>query len=164
MPDDRYPTTAQVVCANLIIDDSGILLVRESKPSALGRWSLPAGRLENRESLREGAEREALEETGLKVEARALLGIYHCAASLERGSAITFVFRSVVTGGELRTTADHPEVGFVPRSEVASLIAANQIRGTHVALAIAAADAGIELTDEIVTEVPASTRPKGETR
>lgn len=155
-----YPATTQVVCANVIMNDRGLLLVRESKPEALGRWSLPAGRLETGESLSDGAIREALEETGLIVRTEALLGIYHCPESLEGGSAISFVFRSTVVGGELRTTLEHPEVGFVPHRAVHNLLATNQIRGQHVADALAAADAGRELPAELITEVGAMPPPE----
>ena len=71
------------MCANVIRDEAGRgLLVRESKPEALGRWSLPAGRAEVGESLREAAAREALEETGLVVEVGRLIGIYHSPITL----------------------------------------------------------------------------------
>lgn len=86
----------QIVCANLVLDQQGLLLVRESKPSAYGRWSLPAGRLEVGESLQDGAAREAHEETGLTVDVGPLIGIYHCPSTLEGGAAINFVFRSTV--------------------------------------------------------------------
>jgi len=105
-------TTTEVVCANLIRDQSGsVCLVRESKPQALGRWSLPAGRAEVGESLREAAAREALEETGLVVDIGRLIGIYHSPKTLEGGSAVSFVFESTVVGGEFTTSVEHPPHG-----------------------------------------------------
>ena len=156
---DEYPNTAQVVCANIVLRDDHLLLVRESKRAALGRWSLPAGRLEVGESLREGAAREALEETGLRVEVGALLGIYHCPTSLEGGAAVHFVFRSEVCSGQLRTTAQQPEVTFVSRLEVDDLLDKNLIRGQHVRLALQAADAGTALPVDLVAEVGPSPPP-----
>ena len=154
--------TAQVVVANVVFDEEGgLLLVREAKASALGRWSLPAGRLEVGESLREGAAREALEETGLIVEAGPLLGIYHAPRTLEGGAAVVFVFRSRSVGGTLATSADHPEVAFVPRPKVDELRSASLLRGRHVRLALEAADAGVELPADVVVEVEASPRPPG---
>lgn len=157
-----YPSNAEVVCSNIVLNDEGLLLVREAKSSALGRWSLPAGRLETGESLSDGAAREALEETGLIVEVGQLLGIYHCASSLEGGSAVNFVFRSRVVGGEIRKTAQHPDVEYVSRAVVDSLLQENRIRGRHVALALAAADAGSELPAGLIVEVPPSPRPSAE--
>ncbi|MEZ5372867.1 MAG: NUDIX hydrolase [Microthrixaceae bacterium] len=156
---DVHPGTTQVVCSNIVLNEQGLLLVREAKPSALGRWSLPAGRLETGESLREGAAREALEETGLTVDVGPLLGIYHCPSTLEGGSAINFVFRSTVLGGEIRTTAKHPEVAFVSRAAVDLLVAQHQIRGQHVRHALAAADAGQDLPAGLVVGVEASPLP-----
>lgn len=156
---DDYPNTAQVVCANVVLRDDHLLLVRESKRSALGRWSLPAGRLEVGESLRDGAAREALEETGLTVEVGALLGIYHCPTSLEGGAAVHFVFRSDVSGGAVRTSAEQPEVAFVSRREVDDLLDKNLIRGQHVRLALEAADAGAALPADLVQEVGPSPSP-----
>lgn len=162
MPESSYPDTTQVVCATVVFDEQqALLLVRESKASALGRWSLPAGRLHRGESIREGAARETLEETGLTVEVGPLLGIYHCPSTLEGGSAIVFVFRSTVVGGEIRTSPEHPEVTFVPRSRVNELLGDSLVRGQHVGAAIAAADAGTELPTDLITQVAASPRPRG---
>jgi 8-oxo-dGTP diphosphatase len=161
MAESPYPDTTQVVCANVVFDENeALLLVRESKASAFGRWSLPAGRLNRGESIRDGAAREALEETGLTLDVGPLLGIYHCPSTLEGGSAITFVFRSTVVGGEIRTSPQHPEVAFVPRSRVDDFIAASLVRGQHVGLALAAADAGTELPAGLIIEVAASPAPK----
>ena len=148
-----------VVCANLGIEQGTLLLVRESKPSALHRWSLPAGKLEPGETLQQGAEREALEETGLTVSAGPLVGVYHCLETLEGGAAVNFVFQSTITGGEIRTSPEHPEVRFVSMSEVERLVADNMIRGRHVPIAVAAALAGQTLDDKVVTVVAASTPP-----
>jgi len=148
-----------IVCANVVLIDDALLLVREAKPSALGRWSLPAGKLEPGETLRQGAEREAVEETGLAVEAGSLLGIYHCVETLEGGAAINFVFQSRIVGGEIRTSPEHPEVVFVPMPEVDQLVGENLIRGSHVSIAVAAALAGQTIDDGIVTIVAASKPP-----
>ena len=160
MPEAPDPDTAQVVCANIVFGDGGaLLLVRESKASALGRWSLPAGRLQVGESLREGAAREAFEETGLTVDVGPLLGIYHCPSTLEGGAAVVFVFRSAVIGGAIRSSSEHPEVAFVPRVVVDELLRNALIRGQHVRPALAAADAGTELPPDLVVEVAASPTP-----
>lgn len=157
MADPSGPT--QVVCANLVVDDRGVLLVRESRPSALGRWSLPAGRLEHGESLTAGAAREALEETGLVVDVGPLLGIYHCPETLEGGAAVSFVFHSTVRSGEMRASPDHSDIAYVSRERFDDLASTAQIRGQHVALALAALDAGVELPEGTVVEVAASPLP-----
>jgi 8-oxo-dGTP diphosphatase len=52
----------------------GIVLVRRKTPPFSGYWSLPGGHLEFGERLEAAAEREAKEETNLKVKAKRLVG------------------------------------------------------------------------------------------
>ena len=47
-----------------------IALVRRDKEPSKGLWTFPGGAIELGESLRDAAQREALEETGLEVEVR----------------------------------------------------------------------------------------------
>ncbi|MEM8618939.1 MAG: NUDIX domain-containing protein [Actinomycetota bacterium] len=154
-------TTTEVVCANLIRNDVGaVYLVRESKPEALGRWSLPAGRAEVGESLRAAAAREAVEETGLVVDVGRLIGIYHTPRSLEGGSAVSFVFESSVAGGEPGTGVDRLDVGVFSRDEIVELFEARMVRGRHVALALDAVDGGRYLSDDVVVEILPSEPPR----
>lgn len=149
-----------VVCANVILDDrGGALLVREAKPEALGRWALPGGKLEADETLRQGAAREALEETGLTVEVGPLVGIFHVPRTLEGTSAVNFVFRSSIAGGTIAPTDDHPEARFIAPDDFAALEARHLMRGHHIALAVAAARAGRALPEDLVEVVPIGTRP-----
>ena len=61
------------VCA-IITDDANRVLLEYRRD--FGAWSLPGGACELGESVMEALVREVLEETGLKVEAAALLGLY----------------------------------------------------------------------------------------
>jgi mutator protein MutT len=65
------------VCAvGAIIQDKGaLLLVRRDREPARGQWSLPGGRVEPGESLREAVAREVREETGIDVEVGGLVGV-----------------------------------------------------------------------------------------
>ena len=60
----------------VITENSRVLLVKRGHAPLLGEWSIPGGLLETGETLRQGAEREALEETGLVVKATELLGVF----------------------------------------------------------------------------------------
>src|SRR3990170_3079042 len=79
------------VAADVIIElDSGIVLI-ERKNFPFG-WAIPGGFVDIGESVEVAAVREALEETSLRVELRALLGIYSRPSRDPRGQTVTAVY------------------------------------------------------------------------
>jgi ADP-ribose pyrophosphatase len=72
----EYPQQPLVGVGAIIVEDGRVLLIKRAKAPLLGEWSIPGGMLELGETLRQGAEREALEETGLVVRATDLLGVF----------------------------------------------------------------------------------------
>lgn len=72
----EYPQQPLVGVGAVIVDNGRVLLIKRAKAPLLGEWSIPGGMLEVGETLRQGAEREALEETGLVVRAVDLLGVF----------------------------------------------------------------------------------------
>lgn len=54
--------------------DDALLLVRRGRPPGAGRWSLPGGRVQPRETLHEAVVREVAEETGYDVAVTGFLG------------------------------------------------------------------------------------------
>lgn len=103
-------------------DEAGrVLMVREVVD---GRWSLPGGWADVDEGLVEGAVREVWEETGYRVEATRLLGIY----DKHRWGAPpspTFTLTSVVAcrllGGEATPSHETDAVAWVARDAVPPL-------------------------------------------
>ena len=79
-----------------------VLLCRRAIEPRLGRWTLPAGFLENHESLGAGAMRETLEEAN----ARVALGALYAVISLPQISQVYVMFR-----------AQLDDLGFGPGSE-----------------------------------------------
>ena len=71
MPDSQRPIPA--VLAVLIRGDQ-VLLVRRANPPDAGRWGFAGGKVELGETLQEAAERELLEETGVRASAGDVIG------------------------------------------------------------------------------------------
>ena len=70
-------TSVPVHCAvgAIVLDKGALLLVKRDREPAKGQWSLPGGRVETGETLREALLREVREETGIDVEVDGLIGV-----------------------------------------------------------------------------------------
>ncbi|HEY7352377.1 MAG TPA: NUDIX hydrolase [Terriglobales bacterium] len=97
----EYPQQPIVGVGAVIVENSRVLLIQRAKEPLFGQWSIPGGMLEVGETVREGAEREALEETGLIVRATELLGVF------DRIVPTPDIEREVSSIGEKRTTLYH---------------------------------------------------------
>lgn len=64
-----YPQSPRVGVGALVIHEGKVLLIKRGAPPNEGLWAVPGGSLELGESLRECAERETFEETGVTVRA-----------------------------------------------------------------------------------------------
>lgn len=73
MPSYRTP----ILTVDAIIVDKGkVVLIQRKKTPFKGMWALPGGFVEYGERVEDAVVREALEETGLKVKIKALVGVY----------------------------------------------------------------------------------------
>src|SRR6267142_5446287 len=72
----EYPETPLAGVGAVILDQGRVVLVKRKFPPLAGEWSIPGGRLEIGETLREAVVREAREETRLTVDPVELLGVY----------------------------------------------------------------------------------------
>jgi 8-oxo-dGTP diphosphatase len=83
----------------------GVVLIQRGQPPFVGRWALPAGFIEEDESVEQAAVRECHEETGLAVELVELFGVYSFPEGPVRSGIIIF-YRARPVGGELRAGDD----------------------------------------------------------
>ena len=69
MANREYPDSPRVGVGAVVLKEGRVLLVRRGVAPANGLWAIPGGGLELGETLREAAEREILEETGITIRA-----------------------------------------------------------------------------------------------
>ncbi|THJ68777.1 NUDIX domain-containing protein [Arthrobacter echini] len=107
--------------ATVVRDAEGrfLLILRGHAPAA-GRWSLPGGRVESGESLKEAAVRETLEETGLQVRIDRLLGSLEIPHGPDRVFEVhDFLARRV--GGTLQAGDDAADAGWFTYQEMTTM-------------------------------------------
>ena len=120
-----YPERPIIGVGAVIIRDARALLVRRATEPLLGEWSVPGGVLELGEKLRDGAAREALEETGLHVEVGEVLDVFDSIFTDKHGRTqyhyvlIDFLCRPLA--GEAIAGSDVSELKWVSQDDLATL-------------------------------------------
>jgi ADP-ribose pyrophosphatase YjhB (NUDIX family) len=120
-----YPERPIIGVGAVIIRGNRALLVRRATEPLLGEWSVPGGVLELGEKLRDGVAREALEETGLRVEVNEVLDVFDSIFADDDGRTqyhyvlIDFLCRPI--SGEAIAGSDVSEVKWVSRDGLAAL-------------------------------------------
>src|SRR5271165_761427 len=120
-----YPDHPIIGVGAVIVRDGRALLVRRNTEPLKGEWSVPGGVLELGEKLRDGAAREALEETGLHIEVGEVLDVFDSIFPDAEGRTqfhyvlIDFLCRLV--SGEATAGSDVSEVKWVTEPELAEL-------------------------------------------
>jgi 8-oxo-dGTP pyrophosphatase MutT (NUDIX family) len=118
----------------VIFDRRGRLLLQQRSDG--GQWGLPGGSVEIGESVTEAAAREVLEETGLTVRVRRLIGVYSDptlqVVRYPDGNVWHYVsvcFECTVKGGELTTCDETLALEYFPlRRLPATLLPNHRIR------------------------------------
>lgn len=133
----EYPKQPLVGVGAIIVQRGRIALIKRGKPPLMGEWSIPGGMLELGETVRHGVEREALEETGLVVQARELLGVFDrivCDAEGQFSYHYVLVdFLCEVISGELCAGHDACDADWFTPEQVASLpLAADTAQVIHL--------------------------------
>ena len=94
--------------------DMEIVLVQRDIEPGYGKWTFPGGFVERGERAEDAAEREVLEECGLQIRARDIIGLY----SYEDQIPAIAVFRADVLGGEPTPLDETMDVKGFPRDSL----------------------------------------------
>ena len=115
----------RVGCSAAIFDEQKRVLLTKRQDN--GQWCLPSGGLEPGESAAEACEREVLEETGLSVRTKRLVGVYSHPDQLvvyADGNKVQIValhFEAEIIGGELGLSDETSDFGYFTMEEIEGL-------------------------------------------
>ena len=106
-------------CAAVLFNENRkkVLLTRRADN---GQWCLPSGGVEPGESVSETCERETLEETGLEVQVKRLIGVFSGSDRLviyadgAKFQIIVLAFEVEATGGKIGLSDETTDIGYYP--------------------------------------------------
>ncbi|MGD9098202.1 MAG: NUDIX hydrolase [Desulfobacterales bacterium] len=120
-----YPDVPRVAVGAVVFHADRVLLVRRGQPPADGLWAIPGGTVELGETLAQAAEREILEETGIRITAREPIYAFDM---VERDATGRVRFHYVIVdlearyrGGELQAGDDAAEARWVSADDMKDL-------------------------------------------
>lgn len=112
-------------CTAAIFDDQGRVLL--TKRTDNGQWCLPGGAVDPGESVAEACEREVLEETGLSVRVKRLVGVYSHPDKLviypdgNKVQVVALHFEAEIISGELSLSEEITDFSYFTLEEIEGL-------------------------------------------
>lgn len=132
MPPPERAGTVEVAVGGVAVHDGKVLLVRRAQPPDSGAWSIPGGRVEFGEDLREALVREFVEETGLEIVVTRFVNWYE-RVDLEPDPPYHFVILDFEVdpldpNAGVRAGTDAAEVRWVPLTDLETMDLATGLR------------------------------------
>ena len=118
-----------IVAQVYVKKDNKILMVQENKEGIKGKWNMPAGKLEDNESIIDTAIRETKEETNIDINIKGLIAIQETISSV--GQLLVIYFLGDYISGRIKY--DKKEIAnakWMTETEILSLDK-TQIRGSE---------------------------------
>jgi len=117
-------TRPVVAVGVMLLDGDRVLLVKRARPPAVGKWTVPGGKVELGESLEAAALRELEEETGLRCTLGPLVEVLDRVVRAPDGAVefhyVILDFLGSAPTGTLRAGSDSADARFVPIAELGS--------------------------------------------
>ena len=104
----------RIIAGAVVEHDNKILLCRRAIFPQKGRWTIPAGFLENGEAPHEGAAREAYEEATARIEITDLLAVY----SVRHISQVHLMYRATLKTPEFAPGVESQEVALFDWADI----------------------------------------------
>ena len=105
-------------------NNNEILMVQEAEEKIRGLYNIPAGKLDNNESITDGAIREAKEETGYDVKLDSIL----CIQYLENRSILKIIFNATIISGNINFDKDEiMDIKWIP-IDILESMSSNELR------------------------------------
>ena len=104
----------KIVVGSVVTWEDKILICKRAIEPRLGFWTLPAGFMENGESIEEGAAREAREEACADIEIERLLAVY----SIPRISQVQIMFKAKLRSPDIAAGPESQDVKLVTWDEI----------------------------------------------
>lgn len=128
----EYPTVPLVGVAAVVIKDNCVLMIQRGKEPGRGRWSIPGGRLRLGERLRDGVEREVLEECGIRIRAGDVMNVAELIQRDDDGRVryhyVLIDLTAEHLSGDPRPSSDALAARWVPFDELSTLEMADRLR------------------------------------
>lgn len=113
MASKTYPDAPRVAVGAVVFHEDKVLLVLRGQAPAKGLWAIPGGSVELGETLQAAAEREVMEETGLRVRAGEVV---HTFDGIQRDAAGRVKYHYVIV--DLLAEAVDPTQPLCPSDDV----------------------------------------------
>ena len=129
--------TLKVDVRGAVFRNGKLLLVREKMD---GGWTMPGGWADVGDAPAAGAEREVWEESGFRVQATKLVGVYDAnrIEPMQLYHAVKLVFLCEIIGGEATPSSETTEVAFFAEDQIPTPLSEERTRARHIGHAFAA--------------------------